>query len=362
MDFGALDRFTLSFDSQPEPPRCPHCSKSDQLVSLGAIYKQRSSHEREAVGKRVLCNRYQHSGCGQTFPLYVASVLPRRRYSAAHLFAFLSALLLGMAVESAYWRATGQNDARHGWRCLHRLEHKLIDFRQQGGFSVIVGEPGVGNSVLREYIEQLGQERDITVASCSRTLNTYLAILKQLAESFKIEAPAKDLEKALIGRAFGLIRERNTLYILIDEAHLLDMTALRKLRLLFEQFPKQHNLILFGQRDLLHYLALIVNRDIKSRITYSATIKPLNDEDMERYIVRELETARMGLNSFNEAAIELIIRSAQGNLRLCPNLCYGSLIEAAREIRKIVAIADVNSVLIQPHWRSHDELIKQQAA
>lgn len=253
----------------------------------------------------------------------------------------------------------------------HRLEllpqqKQILDIirihAQQGGFSVIIGEPGVGKSVLREHIEQLGQERDITVASCSRTLHTYLAILKQLAESFKIDSPAKDLEKALIGRAFGLIRERKTLFILIDEAHLLDMTALRKLRLLFEQFPKQHNLILFGQRDLLHYLSLIVNRDIKSRITYSATIKPLNDEDMERYIVRELETARMGLNTFNEAAIELIIRSAQGNLRLCRNLCYGSLIEAARETRKIVAIADVNSVLIQPHWRSHDELIKQQAA
>jgi hypothetical protein len=61
--------------------------------------------------------------------LYVARVLPRRRYSAAHLFAFLSALLLGMAVESAYRRATDQNDARHGWRWLHGLERKLIEFR-----------------------------------------------------------------------------------------------------------------------------------------------------------------------------------------------------------------------------------------
>ncbi|MCU7890383.1 MAG: AAA family ATPase [Candidatus Thiodiazotropha sp. (ex Ustalcina ferruginea)] len=95
----------------------------------------------------------------------------------------------------------------------------------------------------------------------------------------------KTLEKELIQCAFHHIRERKTLYILIDEAHLLDMQVLRKLRLLFEQFPKKHSLILFGQRDLLHYLSLNVNRDIKSRITYSATIKPLNDDDMERYIV-----------------------------------------------------------------------------
>lgn len=233
---------------------------------------------------------------------------------------------------------------------------------QQGGFSVIIGEPGVGKSVLREHIESFDKARDITVVSCSRTLHTYLQILSQLAESFKIDVPEKQLEKALIQSAFNHIRERKTLYILIDEAHLLDMHVLRKLRLLFEQFPKKHNLMLFGQRDLLHYLSLNVNQDIKSRITYSATIIRLNDDDMERYIVKELEAVRMGVNTFDQAAIELIIRSSQGNLRLCRNLCYGSLIEACRETKKIVTISHVNNVLVQPHWRSHDELIKQQVS
>jgi len=233
---------------------------------------------------------------------------------------------------------------------------------QQGGFSVVIGEPGVGKTILKEHIESLDKERDITVVSCSRTLHTYSNILKQLAESFKIDVPAKDIERELIACAFNHIKERKTLYILIDEAHLLDMNVLRKLRLLFERFPKKHNLVLFGQRDLLHYLSLNVNKDLKSRITYSANIKRQNDEDMERYIVKELESVRMGLNTFNEGAIELIIRSAQGNLRLCRNLCYGSLIDAAREAQKIVTIAHVNAVLIQPHWRSHEELIKQQVS
>ena len=233
---------------------------------------------------------------------------------------------------------------------------------QQGGFSVIIGNPGVGKSVLREHIETLQKERDITVVSCSRTLHTYLNILKQLAESFKIEVPVKDLEKELINSAFNHIRERKTLYILIDEAHLLEMQVLRKLRLLFERFPKKHNLILFGQRDLLYYLSLNVNQDIKSRITYSENIAPLNDDDLERYIVKELEAVRMGINTFDPAATELISRSAQGNLRLCRNLCYGSLIEACRETKKIVTITHVNNILVQPHWRSHEELIKQQVA
>jgi type II secretory pathway predicted ATPase ExeA len=231
---------------------------------------------------------------------------------------------------------------------------------QQGGFSVIVGEPGVGKSVLREHIESFGAERDVTVVSCSRTLHTYLQILQQLAESFKIEYAINNIEKNLIQQAFNHVRERKTLYIVIDEAHLLDMHALRKLRLLFEQFPKKHSLILLGQRDLLYYLSMIVNQDIKSRITYSAHLVPLNDGDLEGYIIRELENVRLGINTFDSGAIEIILRAAQGNLRLCRNLCYSSLIDACRDSKKIVTITHVNSVLVQPHWRSHEELIKQQ--
>jgi len=230
----------------------------------------------------------------------------------------------------------------------------------QGGFSVIIGQPGVGKSVLREHLEHWHNERDTTVISVSRTMHTYLNIIKQFALAFKLDVATNVLETELIKAAFEHVRQRKILYLLIDEAHLLHMDVLRKLRLLFERFPKKHNLVLFGQPDLLHYLSLTINQDIKSRITFSQHIKPLNDDDLTRYIINELEMVKMGINTFDSGAIEVIIRSSNGNLRLCRNLCYGSLIEACREAKKIVTISHVNQVLIQPHWRSHDELIKQQ--
>ena len=231
---------------------------------------------------------------------------------------------------------------------------------QHGGFSVVTGGPGVGKSVLLEHIQQLGKERNTVVISMSRTMHTYINILKQLAESLKIDVSVRVLEKELIQVAYNYIRDNKTIYTIIDEAHLLDMDALRKLRLLFDQFPKKHNLILLGQRELLYYLSMKVNEDIKTRVTYSENILPLNDQDLEQYIVKELETVKLGINTFDSAAIEVILRSAQGNLRLCRNLCYGSLIEACRDSKRIVSIKHVNNILIQPHWRSHDELVKQQ--
>jgi hypothetical protein len=97
-------------------------------------------------------------------------------------------------------------------------------------------------------------------------------------------------------------------------------------------------------------------------ITYSKTIFRLNDEDLADYITRELEAVRLGVNVFDEAATELIIRSSQGNLILCRNLCYASLATCCQHQKRVVLISHVNEVLIQPHWRSHDELIKQQVA
>lgn len=116
------------------------------------------------------------------------------------------------------------------------------------------------------------------------------------------------------------------------------------------------------ERDSPHDFAFrTVNHDIKSRNTYSATLLALNDEAMTQYIHDQLNGVNLGLNVFDETAVDLIVRSANGNLRLCGNLCNGSLLQAGKDTRKSVGTQDVNNVLKQPHWRSHDELITGQA-
>lgn len=57
----------------------------------------------------------------------------------------------------------------------------------QGGFSVINGSPGAGKTILRQHIETLGCEPDVTVVAFSRTMHTYINILKQIAQAFEIE-------------------------------------------------------------------------------------------------------------------------------------------------------------------------------
>ena len=55
-------------------------------------------------------------------------------------------------------------------------------------------------------------------------------------------------------------------------------------------------------------------------------------------ILQGLSPAQLGINTFDEGAIELILCHAQGNLRLCRHLCYGSLVEACRDNKMTVTL------------------------
>ncbi|MBA4192846.1 MAG: hypothetical protein C0467_33205 [Planctomycetaceae bacterium] len=89
-----------------------------------------------------------------------------------------------------------------------------------------------------------------------------------------------------------------SLTTILDDAHLMDLPNLRKLRLLFEDFPKNHNLILIGRPNLLASLDLGVNHDIKSRVTYSVITKRLIPDAMRDFILRELDRVGLGHNTF----------------------------------------------------------------
>jgi len=140
---------------------------------------------------------------------------------------------------------------------------------------------------------------------------------------------------------------------IIDDAHLMDITCLRKLRLLFEDFPKNHNLILIGQPSLLQKINLTVNEDIKSRVTYSVIIPKLNPDDISHFILDQLDKVRLGHNTLTEEALDLVVRSSEGVIRRARNLCLSSLLEAVRDHTKKVDLKQVNRVLIQPHWRQN---------
>jgi type II secretory pathway predicted ATPase ExeA len=125
---------------------------------------------------------------------------------------------------------------------------------------------------------------------------------------------------------------------------------------LFEDFPKNHNLILFAQPALMHTLHLTVNEDIKSRVTYSVKIPRLNPDDMKAFLYAQCDVVGLGHNALSDEAVALIVRSSEGILRRTRNLCISAMLEAVRDRKQVVGIEQVNRVLMQPHWRKDHDL------
>ncbi len=229
---------------------------------------------------------------------------------------------------------------------------------QQGGLCLVVGRPGTGKSVIKDSLQRLPEKAHL-VASVSRTLHTYTNTVKILCEAFRIEfeSSAFKCERKLIQEAFSLNRSGKMLVTIIDDAHLMEMDNLRKLRLLLEDFPKNHNLILIGQVELLANLDLGVNQDLKSRVTYSVVTRRLHDDVMREFIHRELDRLGLAHSTFTSGATELIIRSSEGVLRRCRNLCLSAMLQAVRAAAgRTIDIDVVNRVLLQPHWQNQVDL------
>lgn len=227
----------------------------------------------------------------------------------------------------------------------------------QGGFCLLMGEPGTGKTAIKDSIKQ-NADKQIMIISVARTLHTYINTIKMLCNAFNIEfqgTPFK-CEKRLIEEAYSLYRSRKMLIIIIDDAHLMEMNTLRKLRLLFEDFPKNYNIILIGQPSLLFNMSLKVNEDIKSRVTYSTTMHKLSSDDIKKFIFSQLDLVKLGHNIFTEDALSLIARSSDGIIRKARNLSLSCMLNAVQKQKKSIDIDIVNSVLIQPHWRAQNDL------
>ena len=228
---------------------------------------------------------------------------------------------------------------------------------QQGGLCLVLGEPGTGKTVLKETLKTVDPKR-LIAPTVSRTLHTYFNTIKILSTAFQVdfEGDAFRCEKRLIEEAFRLNHLGKMIAPIIDDAHLMDADCLRKLRLLFEDFPKNHNLILIGQPTLLNTISLAAHADIKSRVTYSVIMPRIAPDDMEAWLLAELDKAGLGHNTFTQEALALVVRSAEGVIRKARNLAIACLLEAIRAQTKTVDLKQVNAVLIQPHWRNQNDL------
>ncbi len=230
---------------------------------------------------------------------------------------------------------------------------------QQGGFCLVMGNPGTGKSVVRETLVK-GADKRLMVASVTRTMHTYSNTVRILAQAFGLDHGGNNFksEKRPIEGAHTLKQYGRAIVTVIDNDHLLDIDTLRGLRLLLGDFPRNHNLVLFGQPELLSNLQLRAHDDIKSRITYSVCVLKLGPDDMEAFLLAQLDLTGLPHPTFSPETLWLVVRATDGILKRARNLAPGRLLEAVRARKRVVDLENVNRVLLQPHWREDRDLDK----
>jgi len=129
-DLDSLDLFTVELERHQNLLECKKCSKNDQFVSHGYVYKKHVQGGIRTVGKRIFCSdRYRRSGCGSTLRLYLAAELPALQYTTTELFIFLSSLIDNISIQKAYEKATLTENPRNAYRWLTKCLRKLSDYR-----------------------------------------------------------------------------------------------------------------------------------------------------------------------------------------------------------------------------------------
>lgn len=118
--------------------------------------------------------------------------------------------------------------------------------------------------------------------------------------------------------------------------------------------PHNYAIILFAQTELLAKLALGVNADLRTRLSYSALLPKLSAEDLQAFILKQCDRCGLAHHRLDPAALRLIAQSSEGILRHAVNLTLSSLLQAVRQQTHTVITDHVNTALMQPHWRDHD--------
>ncbi|HEX9628048.1 MAG TPA: AAA family ATPase [Acidiferrobacterales bacterium] len=241
---------------------------------------------------------------------------------------------------------------------LDALNTLVVAVRSGEGFIKVVGEVGTGKTLLcRKLLNVLEGEGYVTAYVPNpylEPMTLLLAVADELGVAYEANCNQHQLLKLLTGFLIEAHREHKHVVLCLDEAQAMPVETLETLRLLSNLETEQSKLlqvVLFGQPELDVKLDDPAIRQLKQRIAFSCNLKPISNDDVERYVAFRLEVAGYhGPRLFAREAVRLLHRASRGVPRLINILAHKAMMagygEGARYItdRYVkLAIADTES-------------------
>jgi general secretion pathway protein A len=232
------------------------------------------------------------------------------------------------------------------------FNHLLYGLRERKGFIQLTGEVGAGKTTIcRSMLEELGPNWETALI-----LNPMLdadGLIKAIAMEFGLNVKGMQLDRletlAMLNEfLLSLVEKKKDAVLIIDEAQDLSDELLEQVRLLsnLETYERKLlQIVLMGQPELRDRLNEYKLRQLRQRITVRYHLKPLQFNELGRYIQHRLAVAgSKGAPYFTTPALWRIQRYCQGIPRvvnaLCDKCCLAGFVQQKETIDyKMVGLA-----------------------
>lgn len=209
----------------------------------------------------------------------------------------------------------------------------LLSLEHGEGFIKILGEVGTGKTLLcRLLLNAL--DGDFVTAYIPNPDQSADSLRLSLATELGLK-PEKDIPQHQLLEMINLClldlhKAGKKTVLIIDEAQALPEMCLEAIRLLTNLETEEKKLmqvVLFGQPELDVKLDRPSLRQLKQRITFSYTLKPLAKDELDIYLYHRLAKAGYTYGSlFTAGAKKLLYQGSGGLPRLLNILCHKSLL------------------------------------
>ncbi len=177
--------------------------------------------------------------------------------------------------------------------CTARLDH----IKQRGGIMLLTGDPGVGKTIaLRRFVDSLNDNLYRTFYTPLSTLSRadllcHINRLIGLGHRVFKSAVYQQIQKAFIESKEQIGK---SIFLIIDEAHLLQSGPLEELRLMTNFKMDSYDpfiLVLAGQSDLRRTMDFAVMEPFNQRIAIRYHMPGLDPNQSTRYIDHHMKLA-----------------------------------------------------------------------